>query len=85
MASCESGPNHHLLLGHLDESESANLSVVRQIARLANGSIYCWGDETSTDRTVTDDHQLDASKHITLLVENFRGPTAKASVPASRT
>ncbi len=26
---CSSGPNHHLLLGHLDDFESGNLSVAR--------------------------------------------------------
>jgi hypothetical protein len=30
---CESGSNHHLLLGHLDDFESANLSVVRHARR----------------------------------------------------
>jgi hypothetical protein len=30
---CESGPNHHLLLGHLDDFESANLFVIRHARR----------------------------------------------------
>lgn len=68
IALCRSGPNHHLLLGRLDDFESANLSVVRHARHTFHGMSAA---------------QLDASNAWQLLVVG-RMPRLDAMTPITR-